>query len=436
MRRFLSVGTVLLAVTCALPAISQTSIGFSEPDDISNLLDYRLPKWGYHIWDADFGLGGNGRDMSRAGVSQIANRFSTNLGTNYNYNRESEQKIYGFGGGVSGRYQHSHQGESTRETSTHSLDGSYNLNGSIKQYLGEGPFSVLAGLDAGRFYSENKTSSQINGIFNEVDQYYRSSHHAYDVGIGVGRQRNVVPLIRAERLSERLATLGRGRLAPFQVQKVAAVLAQEYGYRRVFDRYDRHFWTEVIEPMLADAAPLTTFEIFYLTDVMNEDVGLRFQGWQVSAQFEYRDGSSDGPYPEVKSRFRSPMAALSWYHNLTLNTQLHFAGTWRYTFDNWADRSGEYGRLDVRLGHLWNLADRHLLENVIMLGGDSNIREDTRYRQINYRLNLTTYFEDRLSLETQLGAHYTWQRVDGDILDGWSWEYGIFLRYHLDRVLF
>lgn len=438
MRRFLSVGSVFLFLACAyaLPVTAQTSVGFADPNDISNLLDYRLPKWGYRIWDADFGLGGNGTDMSRLGVQQINNRFSTNLGTTYQNSRESEQSIFSFGGSLAGRYQHAHAGEANRENSSSMLDGNYRINGTAQQYLGGGPVFLQAALVTGRFYSENKSSRRIDDVTTDYEEYYRSANHLYDLGLGVGHLRNVVPLIRAERLSERLAAIGRGRLAPFQVQKVADVLAKEYGYRRVFDRSDRYFWSDVIEPMLQDAAPLTTYEIFYLTDVLNEDVGLRYQGWQLSARFEYQESIYDGSQEDIASRQRSPLAALTWYHNLTLNTQIHVDANWRYIMRNWADLYHEYGELSLRLGHLWNLSDRHLLENVIAFNGNSDIDEDARQRNVNYRFNLTTYIENRLSLETYFGAQYNWMRHNSDIVDGWTWSYGIYLRYHLDRVLF
>jgi hypothetical protein len=39
--------TALACLTAALPAIAQTSVGFTDPSDIRPVLDYRLPAWGY-----------------------------------------------------------------------------------------------------------------------------------------------------------------------------------------------------------------------------------------------------------------------------------------------------------------------------------------------------------------------------------------------------
>jgi Tat protein secretion system quality control protein TatD with DNase activity len=85
---------------------------------------------------------------------------------------------------------------------------------------------------------------------DENRSFGRTREYDVGAGIGIGRSRDVTPLIRAQRLSERLEALGRPPLSAHQVQQVAQVLAREEGYRIVFDRPDRSFWRDVLEPML------------------------------------------------------------------------------------------------------------------------------------------------------------------------------------------
>ncbi len=194
----------------------------------------------------------------------------------------------------------------------------------------------------------------------------------------------------------------------------------------------------MLEPMLGPDIKLAPYEIFYLTDVLNEDVGYRNQGLQLSAQLQYSDGweSNSNASQDRNSRHRAPQAVMAWYHNLSLNHQVMCTASWSYRISNYNNNESQYGELRGSLGHLWNIADRHLWENTINAGGNSRIESEIRTRTVDYQSVLTTYIEDRLSLQTRINARYSWRKSDPGVNHGWSWGYSLGLVYHLDRVLF
>jgi hypothetical protein len=127
-----------------------------------------------------------------------------------------------------------------------------------------------------------------------------------------------------------------------------------------------------------------------------------------------------------------------WYHNLSLSQQIFIDGGWRYDFNDRNEEHLETGAIHAELGHLWNLADRHLLENTLTYDGDAYITEGGREKAALYELTLTTYLEDRLSLNTGGNLGYAWRRSEasGDESIFWTWNFSVGLTYHLDRVLF
>lgn len=324
----LRVGALTAAVLClCLPALAQTSIGFEDPDDTATLLEYRLPDWGWRTWDATFDLGGAANE-SYAGDDDrdVNNRFSTRLGTRFEINRESERRDWRTNGTASGGYQRSHDGSTTAERSSRSLNSFLSLSGDLREYLGGGPFFVRVGGRLSHRYNESITEQRRPEGIPESRRYGRAESLGARAGFGVGRVRDVTPLIRAQRLSERLVALGRPALTRDQVLAIASVLATEQGYRTVFERPDRSFWRDTLEPMLDPANPLSPYEIFYLRDVLSEDVGPRTQGaWiQVVANFDESRASSGGQ--ESVSPRRSAGLVASWDHNLNLNHQLRASG--------------------------------------------------------------------------------------------------------------
>lgn len=422
------------------PSLAQTSVGFEDPGDIRPLLDYRLPTWSYRTWDATFSLNGGGHDARLAGEKSVYNNFNTGLGSDFLHYRESEICTRTLQARVDADYARSHSGYLDNERSGHRLDGRYSFGADVKRYLAGRPFAVIAGLNEGRSYGEDISWNRSGTIISETEDYSRNHDFAFTIGAAWGKVRNVVPLIRAQRLNERLAAMGYRRLNPDETQQVAQVIATEYGYRQVFDRRSRHFWKDVLEPLLGEE--LDPYEIYYLADVLNENVGTRSQGTELSATWEYQGGNRtySSATEDDHRRIRNASIFARWYHNLSLNHQLMVGIGWGYSFYNRNAQSAENGSLTANLSHQWNVADRHLWTNSLSLNGDSRIDSEIRERDVSLQSNWTMYIEDQLSLQGNVRAQYSWDRTPSldadpgdDIRMGWNWGFGVSVVYHLDR---
>ena len=443
-------GTFVLLALLIQSCPAQTSIGFENPGDITNILEYRLPDWGYRTWDLGFALSGAGSD-SYFGDSNynINNRFNTHLTTGLVLYRESEARTKSLFADVGGEYGQFHNGNPSSEISGHYLGGNLGASGKWQEFLGEGPVSVLASGGAGWDYKESVQESQGLGEVDEIRRFTRNHVYSLSLGAGLGRVRDVTPLIRAQRLSERLEALGRAVLTPYQIQQVARVLAQEQGYRSVFDRPNRSFWRDVLEPMLDQDNPLSPYEIFYLADVMNEDVGPRRQGTELQGRFIYHEYGSDDFLGNHGQIFRGPGVFFLWTRNLNLDNQLSLGASVRYATVGGQDYKGEQVSGGMDLAHLWTIADRYRLDTSLNVAGYYNERNDDTERMINRSIQTTIhsifriFLEDSMALSASvLGSNRQGDRdriafVDTDQYSRtWQWSYGIGLEYYLDRILY
>lgn len=427
---------VLFASLLLLPLIAtaQTSIGFDDPTDTSQLLEYRLPDWSYQTWNANFGLNGGGRDMNLTEFDRYANNFSTQLGSTYRRDWESDDRDAGVGTSLAGDYRRSHTGLEFSEDKRRQLGGNVRLDGYRRQYLGDGPFSGAVRGQTLWTYREESADRRSNDEWTEEATYRRSANHGFSVGAGWGRVRNVVPVLRAHRLSERLQALGRPPLTGAQIQELAHVFSQEYGYRAVFDRSDRHFWEDVLAPLLPQDNPLTPYEIYYLADVLSEDLGVRSQGFRLGAEYRYSEFNTDDGTIERNGRERTPAVVVAWSHNLSLTQQVSVSCNWGYRWINQGEHVAESNDFGGKLSHLWVLADRYLLETSGEYRHRGDIAVDFRNRSTRLQSVLTVYLEDRVSLNARVGAAYDWARSAEERREDWSWNYSLSLRYHLDRL--
>jgi len=222
---------VLVTITSAAPAFAQSTVGFADPGDTRALLDYRLPTWSYRIWSLSGGLNGGGNDYSTEERKSIRNQFSSQ-------DRHLAAR-------VSGDYRRQHDGNETHVRSDHELNGLVKAQGMIRRYLRPDGFYGGLMVEAHQSYQELIQEEAWPEDDEVPDQYFRRTHGLIQGDIGVGRLRDVTPIIRAQRLSERLVALGRSRLTRGQILRVADVLATEQGYRKVFDRPERNFWSDV-----------------------------------------------------------------------------------------------------------------------------------------------------------------------------------------------
>lgn len=434
MRYFLL--TALFLTSLPHWAGAQTSIGYSDPADVSTLLDYRLPDWSYRTWDADFRFSGNGNDSRRAGAEHFGNSSMLLLGSNYFQAWENEQNQWSITADVDGRYSRSHAGSPDRESQNHDLIGDFDWAGDLKHYLGAGPFSIRLNASSGRSYVERVRSNRVGDIWTDFNTYDRQYRNQAIAGLGWGRVRNVEPMLRAQRLSERLVALGRPPLKTAQLHEVAAAWSQLPGYLDVYDRYGRHFWDDVLTPMIDLANPLSAYEVLYLMDSMRENLGTRRQGVEVATEVVYTEQSRDGSIGDHSTRTRMPRLSVSAYRNLSLSQQIHLTARYAYVWANSNERTNDRGSADVTLAHLWNLTDRYLLETALDYRGSSEIQQNVDQQRASLGTNFHIFLEDQLSLYVNANATYNWDKWGDRENLAWNWSYGVGLLYHLDRAIF
>ena len=432
---------VLLAPTNhsqAAPEPEPVSYGHAHPDHVQNLLDYRLPDWSYRTWDADFYLNGRGQHLDRAVGNTDQTAMTTQLATTFFQEWESETTQRFLRAGLAGYHNHTHLGTPGGVSSSTHLEGDYDLEGGLARYLGDRPFFISAGLDLRGTYDQR---SQENSSQEEQgpDDIIRTSSRELSLGVGWGRLRNVEPLIRAERLNERLQALGKPALDDEEVRRVARALAREGGYVQVFERPDRHFWDAVLAPVVAGGRTLSPYEMYYLADALTEDIGTRRQGWALTAGYTYGETRwAESPGGKVLTRSRLPELELSWSHNLSLEHQLSAGAGWLY---RWSELNTkiEDSHLDLDVAHLWLLTDRHRLESEVRLNLYAS-HEKPAYTTRNRLAGLSCLFhsrlEDRLSMVAGIEGTYVWNReTDGAERTSWNWQYRLGLTVHLDRTL-
>jgi hypothetical protein len=419
---------LMLAIGVLSPKVSaQTSVGFSAPDDIGLLLDYRLPDWGYRVWDLGFDFRGGGRqDVNDTGYFDFA------IGSSLDMYGESEQKVWQLNSRMRGAFnrQDYDYDDDTRNGYRWLLYGEFVSGGSLRRYISTTiSYAVRA---AGQVRYRESVIRQGTDRHSTIDRLFDGELAA---GVGLGRVRNITPLLRAQRLSERLRTLGRRPLSDHEIRRLAEVLARESGYRTVFDRGNKDFWRDVFNTFNPDE-PLTPYEILYLSEVLAEDIGGRLEGSQVSLSGVVSRRTNDSDETNL-----GPELRLDWSHNFDLAHQLSLMMSGQYLWE--VDRPGrlDAGRADLHITYLWALADRVLWTNSVLQQFLYYQHNDVTRRERNYGVEFESaysiFIEDRLRLRPCATIRYRTMDTTGyDTHEDWNWEVGVSLAYALDKVLY
>lgn len=195
---------------------AQESIGFSDPDNIQSLLDYRLPEWGYTNFFLDFSMDGNltNRKSDAEQNSAGEHQYSSQVIGNYTHYRESEARVSEYSLSPFIDYSLFDQNSFNNNESDNSdfqILLSWNFN--EKFYRNDSDLFFT-----GSFYGafrQSKTKDEENfqeEISIDDTRLSRTIDPYLSVGIGYGRLRNVNPMIRSLRMNERLNALNTGQI--------------------------------------------------------------------------------------------------------------------------------------------------------------------------------------------------------------------------------
>ncbi len=416
------------------------STGFQNPDDISVLLDYRLPDWWSRTWTAIADLNGGASDFSGPdGSWQYDDNLLLHLDTSARWDVEGERTQAFVRARIAGSGEKDRGASQNVDNRGRTGDVSASISGGWSHYITDRWSTSLGG---------GGSWSYMEQIFEQDDSEMRQFTRSYAAnayaGIGYGRIRDVTPVIRAARLNERLRSLGHDPLAPVDVIRVAEGLSRQHAYSEVFARPDRRFWTEVLGPVTAQGG-LTPFEMYYLVDVLQEDVGARAEGWRIGGLVMTRYEHSIWPTWDGEVWQISPVLNAGWSHNFSLDHQLSARGwleyrLWETSGDAYANRR-EVVFADLSLEYLWAVADRVVWTTV--LRGTRNYGEVEwddglsigRQFTANISTSCAIHVEDRLALRPSVSCQYhEWDDENGfsiyrDI------SYALAFSYDLDNTL-
>lgn len=458
MRKLLAGLFVLFCIP--FQSIAQESVGFSSPDNIQPLLDYRLPEWGYSNFFVDFSTNGNLINrQSDAEQNSVANQqISSQIISHYRRYRESEGRISDYS--ISPFIDYSLFDQSSfsgNEEYEKDFQLTFFWNFNEKFYRNNSDLFFT-----GSFFGTIRQSNiQDEEHFQEVinideSRLNRSFDPHVSIGIGYGRLRNVNPVIRSLRMNERLNSINAGRtLNQNDIIGAAEQFTRLNGYRSVYDRPQKHFWGDMDNLLSADLAALDAFDLLYLTDVTQETIGSREEGWEISAIATLHHSLSYSRDEDKltgvsgsrisKSTFLAPTISGSWSKNLSLKHQIGVNGTFQYEMklDDMEESlfGGDSNSLFISINWLYTITDRILTNSTVAYQRTS--RELFNSNRILVLSEVNYFLEDRFSLFSNLRYEYhpNWSVAfaNGTVtnsIDQRNFIFDLGLRYYLKRGLF
>ncbi|MEL7832607.1 hypothetical protein [Fodinibius sp. Rm-B-1B1-1] len=466
-------GIVLLMIPFSA-IFGQQSVGFSDTQNIDPLLDYRLPDWGYSNFYFDVHAANLGRDSKSSGSKSFNNRVNAAFNPRFDLFRESEARIVQLNTSLNLSYGDrfskfsSDFSSNDRKQTLNDFGTEADVAVNVREYVNRQVF--LFGEGVLQFdYTSTKDESKDDGILTGKRLTYDRNFQATPrVGVGIGRVRNVSPVIRAMRLRERTGALNSGlRFSEQDVLSAADQMTRYQGYQRRYDRPSKYFWGDLDQNTNIDLGSLNAFDMFYLTDVFNEAIGTRLEGWELvgGVQFNYSNDleRTEEPMNQIDpvNRDVSINKGIAgfidgrWYHNSSLNQQWGVVGDVRLSYPLGVRDTALATQRDfsagIEVNWLWNVTDRFLFQSAIRniygrtkfedtggVGTPSEISEWDNRVLLNSSLNY--FLENSLALNVSVGSqllhqgdNQTESQLDRRFL---SWNVNVGARYYFNRNLY
>ncbi len=330
---------------------AQTSIGIQNPQNTINITGYRLPQWSYSTLALDLSGMVNGQDQDFKSGNQKSttstNAHGIAAGSYYHF-VESEAQTFHLqttlkSALMSGSTTRTYKTYDDNKYSNRKNNSSFYLDAEWLRYVAAHSF-VLAGLNSSFKYNSVAAEEKlvdVSSLNNEQKEF--SSAVDVHIGYGIGRLRNVTPVVRALRIRERLNALDYDiTLDDEDIQNMAQQLAKISGYNGVYDRSDKYFWQDFSNSI--GVAELAPYEQYYIQDALHENIGQRYNGWMTAFGLFYTDNRTElnEDYLSIRSNpgdledvvretnserikdFRQwgPYITSRWVKNITLRHQL------------------------------------------------------------------------------------------------------------------
>lgn len=468
---------IIICLTCST-ARAQESVGFSEPEDIQSLVEYRLPDWGYSNFWMDLNYRGVLSDnKNESEYGELQETSSTNdltLNPHYNLYRESEARKFELNSSLYLNFQDRDQKwegiYDSSENPRNRLETRVQADFLHRKYFSDDLFLHGSGDFSARLIRRHGDQFEEGEKISERRRFVHALEARPEIGIGFGRIRNVTPIIRAVRLDERLRSLQQGSgLTRQQLLNGAEQFTRFNGYQRRYDRSQKYFWRDMSTATGGSLSGLDTFDTMYLTDVLDENLGSRLEGWEVwgGARFSYSSNlervEETENQIELLDRSRNISQTLHtftrgrWYKNLSLSHQIGMFGYASYAkpLQNTNTSSIEQNwTITARVGinWLWSVADRWLLRTGLsneyrlfdqMHNPNNNESEKRRNWTDHIFLNndLSYFVLNKVAINVYLNSQlrYNRSRFGNSPVDKkreFYLNYGISMRYYFSRNLY
>ncbi|MEX0844145.1 MAG: hypothetical protein WD022_02645 [Balneolaceae bacterium] len=485
------ISTILLVTFISIPIYAQESIGFSDSTDFQYIIDYQLPDWGYsnfYISTGRFQSNNDYRNTNQnryftnpvATVSYDEKRESHNttisISPSYQYYRQSEKQILSLNTNLyfsSGFRSNSTKLEGSTTNDAYDLQerdsdsklrgasASYIIDLNTKYYVRDDVFLSVA-LDG----DINFTRQDSETIFHleperdrDEEEFSRNILFYPRLGIGLGRVRNVAPQIRAIRLKERYQQISDQSFTNDEIIESAEQFTRIQQYKSTRDRHQKYFWGDMNELLSGKLDEVAAYDLFYLNDVLNENLGQRYEGFDIRINGIYRytnslrrdettlDGDTQLNRNISINRLTGTSSRLRLYKNLSLNHQLSFIAEYELVFPLEKSHNIKYDTdIFADFSWLWTITDRYLLTTSLRNYYSKPVYKDRitdsdQFTNDTYLTGSFSYFiENKLSLTGSLSAKlgfYEQQRTDATYdTNQIRWSAAVNVRYYFARNLF
>ncbi|MBP7460050.1 MAG: hypothetical protein KBA26_02055 [Candidatus Delongbacteria bacterium] len=440
---------IIMVVFCLITvsvADQITSIGFSNNKKLNDLLQYRLPDWGYSSWMLS--MNGNGGYQDKNNQNDESDMESDNtifsqglsLAPDYTVYRESDDRVLSVGLRLQTSLNYSKLKDKMNSLQTKdekNVDQYYGIRAQVEyaRYISDKHYLNLSLYNSSSYYDqeEQKSGTTVNKDFGY------GVGNWFEIGYGIGKLRNVTPILRAMRFAERVRDLGYDySFSSEAIQHIAEQFAKHSGYQNIYFRGNKYFWDDLFQG-IPSVPQLKPFDYFFLADVLEEPLTNRYEGWKIETGPYYRQNKQSDNY---NNRYAGIYLLGKWSRNLDLDHQLSFTLNGNYEFFSktyrddvqdtkylmYANLSGEY---------LWIVSDRIVWSNQLSFNFDKvkyNTPEDGDYTETYLGIapssTLDYFIEDRMVITATVSfSHNQEDYLNGNRSTN-SIQYELIYRYY------
>ena len=338
---------LLFFVSSGMVNAQKYGLGNTDP---SVFTKFRIPETDLSkIWfNTDLYLNTDKMDYSHI-VQQFSSKYSSynslfryDLTPNYYLLRESEDNYFLLNTSLSGAYNKSYfEGQTdnnSQKTTTRNRDYSTDLSliFTDNNYINHSDLFYSLGsnirVDMADEQDEFNADLTSNTYYGNKQQNY-----SFSIGMGIGKQRNVTPVVSAIRFQERLKQLNmlNGDLSEKAIEDLAQQFYKQTYYSSIHERPDKYFWQDIEKTLTQDGVALKDLNMYadaYLRESVNEVRFLRSEalmaGLNLRAQYQNQYTASTGSGFHISEQFLTLGEAYFIYsHQLNLNSQLNIGMT-------------------------------------------------------------------------------------------------------------